>query len=99
MTLKLFPSANRVIAEECIPCYDVFALMINGVPVSPTAPPKRRALSLLMGVIVCPKRACGLSPVNSILYIVITYVKINNFRFEVDVCHKMIQIFKNIYSI
>jgi hypothetical protein len=27
------------------------------------------ALSLLMGVMVCPKRACGLSPVNSTLSI------------------------------
>ena len=37
---------------------------IYGLPVSPTAPPKRIALSLLMGVMVCPKRADGLSPVN-----------------------------------
>ena len=32
------------------------------LPVSPTAPPKRMALSLPMGVMVCPNLALGLSP-------------------------------------
>ena len=71
MTFQLFPLSEGVIAEEGIASDDVFAWVGKGIPVSPTAPPKRRALSLLIGVIVCPKRAWGLSPVNSTLYIVI----------------------------
>ncbi len=36
----------------------------KNVPVSPTAPPNKIALSLPIGVIVWPKRAMGLSPSN-----------------------------------
>lgn len=65
MTVEFAPFAERVVTKKGIPCDNIFALMKDGLPVSPTAPPKRIALSLAMGVIVCPKRACGLSPVKS----------------------------------
>lgn len=71
VAFELLPPADGVVAEEGIARDDVLAWVRERLPVSPTAPPKRSALSLLIGVIVCPKRACGLSPVNSILSIVI----------------------------
>lgn len=52
------------------------------LPVSPTAPPKRIARSLPMGVMVCPKRAEGLSPVKSafsIIYLNITFKEHHRF--------------------
>ncbi len=57
MAFELLPPTNGVVAEESIAGYDVFAWIRGGLPVSPTAPPKSRALSLLMGVMVWPKRA------------------------------------------
>jgi hypothetical protein len=57
VTFQLLPPPNSVVAEEGIACDDVFTWIRKGLPVSPTAPPKSRALSLLMGVMVWPKRA------------------------------------------
>jgi hypothetical protein len=64
VTVEFLPLSEIVVKEEGIPGDNVLAWMTKGVPVSPTAPPKRMALSLLMGVIVWPNRADGLSPVN-----------------------------------
>lgn len=61
---KLFPSLVIVVADECITCNYVFTFIEQTLPVSPTAPPNKMALSLPIGVIVWPKRAMGLSPSN-----------------------------------
>lgn len=70
VAFELLPPAEGVVAEEGVTRDDVLAWVRERLPVSPTAPPNRSALSLLIGVIVCPKRACGLSPVNSTLSII-----------------------------
>lgn len=70
--IKFLPFSEGIVAEEGVARDDVPKWAHFYLPVSPSAPPKRMALSFPMGVIVCPKRAEGLSPVKSafsILYI------------------------------
>ena len=64
MIFKFFPLKKVVITEISVSSDDIFSWIREELPVSPTAPPKRIALSLPMGVIVCPNRAEGLSPLN-----------------------------------
>ena len=52
MILKSLPSLLEEVADESITRNDVLAWMGRYLPVSPTAPPKRIALSLPIGVIV-----------------------------------------------
>jgi hypothetical protein len=46
-----------VVADKSITSDNIFSFVKVRIPVSPTAPPKRMALSFVIGVIVWPKRA------------------------------------------
>ena len=60
---ELFEFLGRKLAKIGIACDRVFACIeIKLLPVSPTAPPNKMALSLLMGVMVWPNLDFGLSP-------------------------------------